>query len=139
MRANRLDIRFSTHIPAEPDEGILYVSMDYATAVHRCACGCGSKVVTPFGPADWQLGFDGTVTLRPSIGNGQLPCRSHYYIRDDTIVWMRSISIEETRAAQQRDRAAAVHQYQPDTTPEPPRPRLLARLRWAIGGGRRYR
>lgn len=95
---------FSEYVPAQLEHGILYISMSYATAVHLCACG--SKVVTPLGPADWQLVFDGTVSLRPSIGNGQLPCRSHYYIRHDRIDWMRPISIEATEAATRRDRVA---------------------------------
>src|SRR3954447_16703840 len=80
--------------------------MEYATAVHLCACGCGSKVVTPFGPPDWQLTFDGTVTLSPSIGNGQLPCRSHYYIHQDQIRWVRKMSNTATDEASRRDRAA---------------------------------
>lgn len=105
MRPNRLQPRFGEHIPSELDEGVLYVSMDYATAVHLCACGCRSKVVTPFGPADWQLTFDGTVTLRPSIGNGQQPCRSHYCIRSDMIEWMRPMTATATWAAQRRDDA----------------------------------
>lgn len=106
MRTASLQPTFSEYIPTQLDEGVLYVSMSYATALHLCACGCGSKVVTPLGPADWQLVFDGAVTLRPSIGNGQLPCRSHYYIRNDRIDWMRPISLEATDAATQRDRAA---------------------------------
>jgi hypothetical protein len=100
---------FSEYIPAELDEGTLYISMDYATAVHLCACGCRSKVVTPFGPADWQLTFDGTVTLSPSIGNGQLPCRSHYYIHHDHIQWVRKMSASATPEANQRDQAALRH------------------------------
>ncbi len=106
MRGSSLRPTFSEFIPADLDEGTLYISLDYATAVHLCACGCSSKVVTPFGPADWQLVFDGTVSLRPSIGNGQLPCRSHYYIRQDRILWVREISASATMAASERDRAA---------------------------------
>ena len=53
------------------------MSIPYATAVHLCACGCGNKVVTPFSPAEWQLTYDGdTVSLSPSIGNWQFPCKS---------------------------------------------------------------
>lgn len=106
MRETRLRPTFNEYIPAELDAGILYISMNYATAVHLCACGCSSKVVTPLGPADWQLVFDGTVSLRPSIGNGQLPCRSHYYIRQDQVLWVRDMSASATTAASERDRAA---------------------------------
>lgn len=106
MRKACLRPIFSEYIPADLDEGILYISLDYATAVHLCACGCSSKVVTPFSPADWQLVFDGTVSLRPSIGNGHLPCRSHYFIRQDRIDWVRKMNASATQAASERDRAA---------------------------------
>ncbi|HBX79645.1 MAG TPA: hypothetical protein DEH05_00755, partial [Propionibacteriaceae bacterium] len=86
--------------------GHLYISMEYATAVHLCACGCKSKVVTPLGVADWQLIFDGTVTLRPSIGNGQFPCRSHYFIRSDRIEWMHPVSAADSLLASSKDQAA---------------------------------
>lgn len=97
---------FSQYIPTDLNEGILYISLDYATAAHLCACGCSAKVVTPFGPADWQLVFDGTVSLRPSIGNGQLPCRSHYFIRQDQILWAREMTASATKVASERDQTA---------------------------------
>lgn len=70
----------------EPDT--LYISMEYGTVVHLCACGCGRRVVTPLSPRDWKLTFDGaSVTLSPSIGNWQYPCRSHYWIRNSRVEW----------------------------------------------------
>ena len=36
-----------TYIPKELGQGKLYVSTEYGVAAHLCACGCGSKVVTP--------------------------------------------------------------------------------------------
>ena len=55
---------FVEFIPKEREEGVLYVSIPYATAVHNCFCGCGLKVVTPISPVGWQLTFDGeTVTF----------------------------------------------------------------------------
>lgn len=111
LREARLRPTLSEYIPTELDTGILYISMNYATAVHMCACGCSSKVVTPFGPADWQLVFDGTVSLRPSIGNGQLPCRSHYFIRQDQILWAREMTASATNVASERDQAALRNLY----------------------------
>lgn len=65
-------------IPDEFDDGTVYVSIPYATVVHRCCCGCGQEIVTPLTPTDWTLSFDGeTISLDPSIGNWSLPCRSH--------------------------------------------------------------
>src|SRR5579864_3597519 len=82
--------------PSELKEGVVYISMVYGSAVHKCCCGCGSKVVTPFGPADWKLLYDGeTVTLHPSIGNWNLPCQSHYWIRANRVEWARRWSRQE--------------------------------------------
>lgn len=106
MKTDVFEPRFVEYIPSQLEPGVLYVSIEYATASHLCPCGCGNRVVTPFGPADWQLLFDGTITLRPSIGNGQIPCRSHYFIRADRVVWAAPMTDEQTRRAQHRDRAA---------------------------------
>ena len=37
--------QFVEFIPKVLDEGVLYVSMTYATARHLCFCGCGMRVV----------------------------------------------------------------------------------------------
>ena len=34
-------------IPEHIEEGVLYISELYRTAVHKCCCGCGQEVVTP--------------------------------------------------------------------------------------------
>ncbi len=79
---------FIKYIPEELAPGVLYVSMEYATVVHLCACGCGEKVVTPLSPTDWNLHYDGrNITLSPSIGNFEFNCMSHYYIRNNRIAW----------------------------------------------------
>jgi hypothetical protein len=70
------------------DEGILYVSMEYATAAHKCCCGCGNDVFTRLSPSDWKLTFDGrTVSLFPSVGNWDFSCQSHYWIKNNRVVW----------------------------------------------------
>src|ERR1041385_3512499 len=79
---------FVEFIPDELKERTLYISHTYGTAVHKCCCGCGREVVTPLSPTGWQLTFDGkSVSLYPSIGNWSLPCRSHYFIRQNRVVW----------------------------------------------------
>jgi hypothetical protein len=104
MRRTSFDHEFVEFIPSELKEGVLYVSVTYATAVHKCACGCGNKVVTPISPADWQLLFDGdSVSLMPSIGNWEFPCRSHYWIKADKIRWARAWTPEEVAAGKQRE------------------------------------
>lgn len=105
MRQSVLRAQFVEFIPEQLEDGVLYISQRYRTATHRCCCGCGSEVVTPLGPADWTLEVvDGAVTLRPSIGNWSLPCRSHYLIRQGRVVWARDMSRDEIKLGRQRDR-----------------------------------
>lgn len=78
--------KFVEFIPEILEEGVLYISIDYCTAVHMCICGCGNEVVTPISPTDWELCFDGkTISLSPSIGNWSFECMSHYYITRNKI------------------------------------------------------
>ena len=95
---------FVEEIPADLEEGRLYISFRYRTASHLCACGCGTKVVTPIKPPKWHLTFDGdTVSLWPSIGRWQLPCRSHYWIRRNRIVWAKPWTEKEIQAGREED------------------------------------
>ncbi|MFF3420087.1 DUF6527 family protein [Streptomyces sp. NPDC002698] len=102
MKPVRLTHRFVDYIPEPLERGVLYVSLTFTTAVHLCACGCGSTVVTPLSPTDWSLTFDGTtVSLSPSVGNWSYPCQSHYWIRHDTVSWASRFTpaqIADTRA-----------------------------------------
>ena len=103
---------FVEFVPEELADGMLYVSIPYSTAVHKCCCGCGSKVVTPFSPTDWELSFNGkSVSLAPSIGSWSLKCRSHYWITHDQVEWARSWSREEIDAGRARDRRAKERYY----------------------------
>jgi len=146
MRRTTFNHEFVEFIPSELKEGTLYVSVQYATAAHNCACGCGNKVVTPISPVDWQLLFDGdSVSLTPSIGNWQFPCRSHYWIKSDKVRWAKAWAPEEVAAGRQREardheryfasrRVAGNSTGQTDAeaqTERRPRKRLLARvLQW---------
>jgi Family of unknown function (DUF6527) len=104
MRVSTFEHRFVEYVPAALEEGVVYVSTTYATVVHRCACGCGTKVVTPLSPAEWTVSFDGeSISLSPSIGNWQFPCRSHYWIRRNTVRWAASWTSQEIAAADRRD------------------------------------
>lgn len=106
MKRTALRHQFVKQIPATLDEGTLYISIEYATAVHRCLCGCGSEVVTPLSPTDWQLTFDGvTVSLNPSIGNWSYPCQSHYWIKRNKVLWDRQWSEEEIKEGRAVDKA----------------------------------
>jgi hypothetical protein len=89
-----------------PSAGVVYVSISYATAVHRCCCGCGGEVVTPLSPTDWTLIFDGEAISRPSIGNWSFSCQSHYWIRRNTVEWAPRWSKDKIAAARLQDRAS---------------------------------
>lgn len=74
-------------LPPSLENGKLYISKKYGTAVHLCCCGCGTKIVTPLKPTDWSITErNGRVTLQPSVGNWNHPCRSHYIIRDNRVI-----------------------------------------------------
>lgn len=103
---------FVEFVPKQLESGVLYVSVPYATAVHSCFCGCGLKVVTPISPVGWQLIFDGeTVSLWPSVGSWSFPCRSHYFVRRDTIEWARNMTEDQITWGRHRDRAAREQHY----------------------------
>lgn len=76
------------YIPKTLEPGVLYVSEEYEAAVHLCACGCGLKVSTPLGPTEWSfVDSPNGPSLKPSIGNWQFPCRSHYWIQGGQVIW----------------------------------------------------
>lgn len=105
MKRQSITPKFVEFIPDQVEDGILYVSETYKTAIHRCCCGCGEEVVTPLTPADWQLTREGSVvSLLPSIGNWNYPCRSHYWIVRNRVEWSRQMSQKQIRHIQERDR-----------------------------------
>lgn len=107
MQIEAVRHEFVEFIPEDLDEGKLYVSIQYATAAHRCCCGCGMKVVTPLTPTDWRITFDGeTLSLDPSIGNWGLACQSHYWIKRNQVAWGRRWSAREINEARAADRLA---------------------------------
>lgn len=99
-----LAFEFVKSIPEKLENRILYVSMDYATAMHKCCCGCGREVVTPLSPTDWKLIYDGvSVSLSPSIGNWSFDCQSHYWIVENSVRWADKWSGEEIAAGRAHD------------------------------------
>jgi hypothetical protein len=118
IRHKRLEPRFVTEVPQELDAGVLYVSMEYATVLHKCCCGCGEEVVTPLTPTDWKLCFDGSaVSLWPSVGNWNLPCKSHYVIRDNEVHESDTWTPQMIEKAILREKAAKAKFYAKDVGP----------------------
>ena len=111
---------FVEHIPTQLEDGTIYISVQFATAVHRCCCGCGNEVVTPLSPTDWTLIFDGdSVSLDPSIGNWGFACQSHYWIRRSRVKWAPRWSRDRIRAGRAADSTAKERYFGRDeATPE---------------------
>ena len=102
----KLRHEFVDHIPEQLDDGVLYVSISFGTVIHRCACGCGEEVVTPLGPGEWSMTYDGrTISLAPSIGNWSFRCQSHYWIEQGHVRWARGFSKDEVALVREKGRA----------------------------------
>lgn len=96
------ETKFVDYIPEKLEPGVLYISIAYNTAVHLCACGCGTEIVTPLDRnIGWVLTYDGdNASLFPSIGNGNYECHSHYYLKDGTVKWLPNFDerhVEKTK------------------------------------------
>ena len=112
MRHLSLEHRFVRNVPRELEPGILYISMDYATAVHSCCCGCGDRVVTPFTPTDWRMTFDGeSISLHPSVGNWNQKCRSHYVIQRGRVLEAGPWSQGQIESERLSDKKAKAEHY----------------------------
>lgn len=113
-RRYQLTNEFVNDIPDDLSEGVLYISMEFGAIAHKCCCGCGNKVFTPLGPTEWQLTYNGIgISLSSSVGSGNLPCRSHYWVRDSKVVWLPPITAEQTLASRRLDAMAKFRHYGP--------------------------
>ncbi len=114
----RIELERVQTMPALLEPGVLYVSEEFETAAHLCACGCGSKVRTPLGPTEWQFtDHPQGPSLRPSIGNWQRPCKSHYWIDRGKVEWSTEWTPEQIaagRAAEERRREHYYAELYPD-------------------------
>jgi Family of unknown function (DUF6527) len=117
MKRDTIDYKFVEYIPKELDEGIVYISTEFAVTAHLCCCGCGLEVSLPLSPADWQLAFDGrSISLSPSVGRGSSPCRSHYLIQRNQVIWATKLSPSAYKANRLRDDAKRAVTF--ETEPE---------------------
>lgn len=106
MKYKTITHKFVEKIPDTIEDGVVYISMPFSTAVHKCFCGCGNEVVTPLGPTDWRITRNGkTISLDPSIGNWSFPCKSHYWIINNQVHLARRWNQEEINAVRRIERA----------------------------------
>lgn len=87
------------YMPKQMEPGILYVSYEFGTAAHLCACGCGAKIRTPLGPTEWSIEeASAGPSLWPSVGNWQQACKSHYVIYRGKVQWAGSWNDTQIKA-----------------------------------------
>jgi hypothetical protein len=109
----KLQHRFVELMPSELEDGVLYVSIEYCTAIHKCPCGCGNRVVTPIAPTDWQIAFNGeTISLNPSIGNWSLKCQSHYWIIENRIVFAKKWTKKQILSGREKEKSEKKKYFQ---------------------------
>ncbi len=121
-RTEQFEPVFVDFIPplADLEQGRLYISMKYTTVVHLCASGCGAKVNLPLNPSKWSLKFDGeSISMSPSIGNWDLPCQSHYWIRNNRVVWAGKWDKDRIEAGRRNDQRDVDDHF---SRPAPQRP-----------------
>lgn len=98
MSIKEFELQVVRRVPDILQGGILYVCFECNVVVHLCACGCSEKVVLQIAPDFWCVQYDGeTVSLFPSIGNYQYPCRSHYWIEQNRVKWVRDLPDREEK------------------------------------------
>jgi len=101
------------YMPKELEPGVLYVSEEFDAAAHLCACGCGAKIRTPLGPTEWS--FEETPrgpTLRPSVGNWQQCCQSHYWMGQGEVRWAEKWSPEQIEAGRRAEQVRRLAYYE---------------------------
>ena len=104
------------YLPKQLEEGFLYVSKEFGVAGHLCPCGCKNKIITPLDSTEWSFKeANGKPTLSPSIGNWQLPCKSHYWITngliDGSYEWTEK-QIIEGRRTEEENRKSYYNQFE---------------------------
>ncbi len=108
----RFEIQHVHYMPKELKPGVLYVSEEFDIAMHLCACGCGSKIKTPLGLTEWSVEETKSgPSLRPSVGNWQQACQSHYWINRGEVRWAEKWSEEKLQRAARREEARRTAYY----------------------------
>ena len=97
-----MKIIFVDWMPNKRKENIIYISNRGRLIIHNCFCGCGEGVPITIGKIgkhnNWTYSLNDKkeITIFPSIATG-LKCGSHYFIRDNKVVWSNPISREEVQ------------------------------------------
>ena len=113
----RIELERVEYMPKVLEPGILYFAEEYGAAAHLCACGCGTKIRTPIAPTEWRIseGPKG-MSLEPSVGNWQQPCRSHYWIDEGEVIWSGQWTDEQIEAGRKREAARRAEHFDSKTS-----------------------
>lgn len=95
MKTTVFEIVRVEFMPNELEQGKLYLSKEYKTVIHACACGCETRTVTPIDNERHERGEDRwwgiypsweaeLISIQASILNK--PCNAHYYITNNQVV-----------------------------------------------------
>lgn len=113
MKVQSMRPEYVEFIPSDLEEGVLYISKRFNTASHLCCCGCRTKIVTPLRDIEYKLVERGNaVSLYPSVGNWNQPCRSHYWIRENRIIWAAPMTEAQINMGRAMDDAAREAYFQ---------------------------
>lgn len=95
-------------IPVELIPGVVYHSVEFELAALQCACGCGHRV-TLLVPDGHRFSVEGSLpSISPSILVADAPCRSHFFISDGQVDWLRAFSPKQAEAVMHRQVARHV-------------------------------
>ena len=78
------------------NDGELWISHKHRAINLRCPCGCGHLTVLSLLPSRWHVYFDGEMVSLCGPTGGSVwanysGCGSHYFIRNNTVIWARPI------------------------------------------------
>lgn len=95
-------------IPKHLKPGVLYHSEEFELAAMLCACGCGHRTTLLVPDSHQVTSQNGYVTVSPSIGACDSPCRSHYILTAGDVEWLPAFSVAQVQALMQRQIARHV-------------------------------
>ena len=94
FRYQKFSMNVIDDIPDQTTPGIVYLVgeyEDYWAASMRCPCGCGDTVTLNLIGSHpvWKAKIKQSdkVSLHPSV-HRQTGCRSHYWVRDNVLIWV---------------------------------------------------
>lgn len=141
MTVDRLIHEFVESFPDPLVPGVLYISLDYDTTAHLCACGCVQRVILPLFPTAWRFTYDGVaVSMSPSVGNWSFPCQSHYWIERGRIRWSTSWTSAQVQAGRDRtlrERTGKPSSEDTSVSTSPTRPWWARAWHWFRNASRR--